>query len=554
MRTMNALTRNIGIVMLFFAVTIAVYATAVRGNFFVEWDDYKLIVENPILQEVSVRNIRTAFTAYDPELYIPLTFMSYHADRILGGGWNPSVTHGINLILHTLNALLVTWILSVLTGNRKASVIAGLLFAVHPLHTEAVMWASARKDVLSIFFFLLSWSSYLQFRRDDARPLRWYATAVFLLFLALLSKVVVVTLPIVLLMTDYLQRRRIDFSNIREKSPFFLLSFVFGVIALFGQRSGSSLYYEKFLIGCKAIFLYLGKLVVPMKFSILYPFTESISISNPGILFSVLGVILISILVFLFRNHRSLPFAWMFFTVTVLPTMSNFTKSDYYFHDVYVGSDRYAYIASIGVFFLLAGLISKVQGRLNAALYSVSALILAVFGYLSYQQSFLWKDTGVLFVNVIRHYPNSHLAHNNVGAILEKQGKYDLAVGQYRESLAIRPNERAYYNLAQLYVKAGRTEEARGMYLLTLEQNPGHTDAKVNLAALLIRSGSYDEAIVYLQKALEEEPKHEEAMFNLARAYELSGSRENALGWYRSLLQLTLEDQEIREKINALLR
>ncbi|MBM3231011.1 tetratricopeptide repeat protein [Candidatus Peregrinibacteria bacterium] len=551
---MNALTRNIGIVMLFFAVTIAVYATAVRGNFFVEWDDYKLIVENPILQEVSVRNIRTAFTAYDPELYIPLTFMSYHADRILGGGWNPSVTHGINLILHTLNALLVTWILSVLTGNRKASVIAGLLFAVHPLHTEAVMWASARKDVLSIFFFLLSWSSYLQFRRDDARPLRWYATAVFLLFLALLSKVVVVTLPIVLLMTDYLQRRRIDFSNIREKSPFFLLSFVFGVIALFGQRSGSSLYYEKFLIGCKAIFLYLGKLVVPMKFSILYPFTESISISNPGILFSVLGVILISILVFLFRNHRSLPFAWMFFTVTVLPTMSNFTKSDYYFHDVYVGSDRYAYIASIGVFFLLAGLISKVQGRLNAALYSVSALILAVFGYLSYQQSFLWKDTGVLFVNVIRHYPNSHLAHNNVGAILEKQGKYDLAVGQYRESLAIRPNERAYYNLAQLYVKAGRTEEARGMYLLTLEQNPGHTDAKVNLAALLIRSGSYDEAIVYLQKALEEEPKHEEAMFNLARAYELSGSRENALGWYRSLLQLTLEDQEIREKINALLR
>ena len=164
---------------LIIVLTLLVYGKSL-GNAFVRWDDSMLIYENPIVREISWKSLKAAFTTYDPELYIPLTFLSYQIDYAIGG-MHPFGFHLTNLVLHTLNAVLVFFLLQLLlSGNnpplplkgegrvrvagRGTAFLVALLWAIHPLNTEAVVWASARKDVLSTFFFLGSLCTYLKWR------------------------------------------------------------------------------------------------------------------------------------------------------------------------------------------------------------------------------------------------------------------------------------------------------------------------------------------------------------------------------------------------------
>src|SRR3989338_4850543 len=174
-----------------FAALFIVYGHSL-WNGFVNWDDGLLIYENPIVQEFSFRSIYTAFTSYDPELYIPLTLLSYQWNHVVGG-LNPFVYHLTNLILHAFNALFVAWIALLLGKNKWIAAVTGLIFALHPLHTEAVVWASSRKDVLAAFFALLSIGLYLLYQESGDR--RSYLGSLVMFLLALLSKVSVILLP-----------------------------------------------------------------------------------------------------------------------------------------------------------------------------------------------------------------------------------------------------------------------------------------------------------------------------------------------------------------------
>ena len=551
--------RNIMVVVAgFFLVTLAVYAASVRGNFFVDWDDYRLIVQNPILQELSVRNAARAFSSYDPELYIPLTFMSYHVDRLIGGGFVPQVTHGINLLLHTLNALLVAWVLGRLVRDRRAGIIAGLLFAVHPLNAEAVAWASARKDLLASFFFLFSWGCYLLMRDCDVKKRSsalWYALSLWTFFLALIAKIVAVPLPVILILTDFLQGRRFDRTMWTEKIPYFTFSFFAGIIGLLGKSGGSSLVYEKMLIGCRAIFLYLGKLLVPVKFSVLYPFTNEISFATPQLFFSVLGVFLLTKLAMqTIPRTRVIAVGWLFFLIMALPSMTNFTKSDYYKLDVYVGSDRYAYLPSIGIFLLLAAFVHIALEKRKKIVCAGTAIFLVLLGSLAHAQSLMWHDTGTLFVNVLQYYPNSHVAHNNVGAILEKKGYVDLAFAEYRKSIDVRPNERAYFNLGQIYLKRSDALNAKDMFEKALVENPNHVDSMARLGAIVLSEKQVDRAIELFTKALSIRADLPDVPFNLATAYEMKGDKTHAAEWYRRVLEKNPDDAEAKAKLKKLQR
>ncbi|MBI4129132.1 hypothetical protein HY464_00395, partial [Candidatus Peregrinibacteria bacterium] len=174
---------------LIIGLTFLVYGQSL-GNAFVRWDDSMLIYENPIVREISWKSLKAAFTTYDPELYIPLTFLSYQIDYAIGG-MHPFMFHLTNLVLHTLNAVLVFFLVTLLgipshargrnssnpspcplpwgEGNGGPHFVAfavATIWAIHPLNTEAVAWASARKDVLSTFFFLLSIILYLRYRNE----------------------------------------------------------------------------------------------------------------------------------------------------------------------------------------------------------------------------------------------------------------------------------------------------------------------------------------------------------------------------------------------------
>ncbi len=160
------------------ALLLAVYGSLVLHGNFVLWDDNNLITNNTHIQGLTFANIGYNFTHFDPELYIPLTFLTYQFDYAFGG-LDASFFHFTNLLLHTLNALLVTLLLYQLTKKRWIAVLCGLLFAVHPLNVEAVAWASARKDLLSTFFFFLSCFTYLRYRSEQSASSYWWSVVFF---------------------------------------------------------------------------------------------------------------------------------------------------------------------------------------------------------------------------------------------------------------------------------------------------------------------------------------------------------------------------------------
>jgi len=142
-----------------FLVALAIYAPSFRNGFAII-DDGLLIFENNLIRTISPRTLWVAFTSYDPELYIPLTLVSYQIDYLIGG-YHPLIYHCTNALLHAGSALFISAIFSLLGVEKRMAILSGIVFALHPLHVEAVAWAAARKDLLSSFFFLGSLFAYI---------------------------------------------------------------------------------------------------------------------------------------------------------------------------------------------------------------------------------------------------------------------------------------------------------------------------------------------------------------------------------------------------------
>ena len=600
----------LGLVSLFFVLTLSVYGASLQNDF-VRWDDGLLIYENNAVREMSLGSLKTAFTTYDPELYIPLTLLSYKVDYALGGR-NPFLYHLHNLVLHTLNAVLVTAVLFLFLRNKWLAILGGVLFAVHPLHTEAVVWASARKDLLSTFFFLSSLLTYLLYCRasstladarsaqhDTAGPLRQgsgqaptkkvlqlYITSLLLFFLGLLSKVMVLTLPVVLLLVDWKEGRKWDRKMLLEKVPYFVLSVLFGIVALYGKRevTSSATLVETLLMSFKSTVFYLQKLFLPTNLSVLYPYTEAIRISSPDFFLPLLVLLALGACpelcrrafpAFSFRYTRELLFGFLFFLITLLPTFVNFSKGgDYYF-----ASDRYAYLPSLGILFLLASVVERslfrpgryqeVRQRLRGA-GVLFGIVLLLFIGLTFRQSLVWADTMTLFEKAIAEYPNAYRARNNLanayrrqglldeaitefeaalsireqpktlsnlGAVYRRQGRMTDALKQYERALAIAPDDpEPHFGLGLVYAEQGKFDEALASYDRALALDPLYADVASNIGALLMQQGRVEEAIAEYRKAIAMDPYHIQARFNLAVALSKQGKFEEAMSEYEEVV------------------
>lgn len=585
-------------VLLLAAVTVGVYGTSLQ-NGFVEWDDGYLITENVHIRSMTPLSLRHIFTTYDPELYIPLTFLSYQLDHLLWG-LRPVGFHLTNLLLHTLNVILVFFLCGLLFkksrgGNAVLSpntyhltpLLVALLFAIHPLNTEAVAWASARKDLLSGFFFLLTLCAYLKWRErvtlspskgrhtlamfffDKLRmthgQYEWYLFSLFTFLLGLLAKVTVVVLPVLLLFIDWWQGRKIDRRAIVEKTPYILLSTVFGIIAILGKTrnvAGTSL-LENFLLGTKSIIFYLQKLLWPFHLSVLYPYTDPISFGNLDLLFPFFLTVSLIVLAWLARQTFPLfTFAVAWYVLLLLPSFVTFRKGDDIDLDLYFASDRYAYLPSIGILFLVISLGSAFcasarshrdeKWRQNVALGLASTSVI-FFGFLSFHQSHVWRNTEALFQNVIRSYPNAHIAHNNLGLFEQGRGHFSNAIDHYRKALAIRPTGRTYYNLGLTYIAQEEREKAMEANRMAIQINPHHARAHLNLGGLLLENRKTTEAIQELQAAISIDPELAPAHFNLGIAYERLGQLSLAEGAYTTALAHDPDDVETLVSLASLL-
>ncbi len=573
----------------FFAVGFLIYGWSLH-NSFVRWDDGMLIYENPAIRAINLSTLKWIFTHFDPELYIPLTFLSYQIDYLIGG-IDPFQFHLSNLVLHILNALLAAAILFALIRRKWIALLCGLVFLVHPLNTEAVEWASGRKDVLSTFFGLASIVTYF-FYLDKPTKKRWYITSVVLFLLGLLSKVMIVTFPVILMLLDIARGRKMDRAFFLDKIPYVALSAIFGAIGVLGKERllTTSTLSDKILMAFKSMLFYIEQYVWPVRFSLLYPYNGSITLSSVDFFLPmILMVALFASAILLFNRYRLFSAGILFYGITVAPTLLNFSKGEM---DLYFASDRYAYVPQIGLILSIAAIFIAVGEWLKRTFDAravdragviAGSVIILLLGLLAYRQSLVWTDTRTLFQNVIRLYPDaSYVAYNNLCNADRLAGNMERAEEECEKSLEIRKNPKTYSNLGAIYRKkkdyaaaiktyveaiafdaksayphfglgivyaeTGQYDKAEIEYLQANALKPDYRDVYINLGALYAIQGKYAQAVEQYEKALKIDSFHATALFNLAVAETELQKTDDAIRDYKRAIDA--EPSMIAAQIN----
>lgn len=427
------------------------------------WDDDKYVLDNPFIRGLSIENIRGMFTRPLAGNYAPLHILSYAFDYSLWG-LNAHGYHLFNVILHGLNACGAYTLIRMITGSGRMALISALLFAVHPVNVENVVWISERKTLLAGLFFFPAFISYLRFREKGAPGA--YVTSLFLYTFALLSKAAVVTLPFQLLAYEIL------FSRERRRwlpiVPFFILSAVASVVAIWAQISGEAV--DKNMLGsgilmetvcptmATVFWKYVGLLLWPSSLSAFYDTRLYHSFLDSPVLLSLAGLSLTAVVVF-WKGGDQARFWFLWFCIFLLPVSNIIPLPVFY-------ADRYLYLAEIGFFcFILASVAPALEKagalfRTSAALQkkilpSFCAVIILAYGYAAFQRMDVWRDGITFWEDTVRKSPGLYKPHLNLGAGYEVEGRFSEAEREYLAAYAIWPSKEVAWNLRVLRGKMG---------------------------------------------------------------------------------------------------
>ena len=349
--------------LLLVAGTLAVYNPVVV-NGFIDFDDSAYLLKNSHVQSgLSWDTVKWSLTTFHESNWHPLTWMSHALDCQIFH-LNPVGHHYTNVLLHAANAVLLFLLLWRATGSVGASLLVAALFAVHPVNVESVAWAAERKNVLSMFFFLLAIHAYDRYARTGRRSL--YLVLVFLFALGLMAKPQIVTLPFVLLLWDYWPLQRIgtgaDGSGslaastprsvmflIWEKLPLFVLAAADSVVTAIAQHKGKAVRsISEFSMSARlenavvSYVRYIGKAFWPSRLAPMYPRPEGL-LPVWQVVAAAALLLLLSALVLARRDRRYLVVGWLWFLGTLVPMIGLITVGDQ------AMADRYAYLPFIGL-------------------------------------------------------------------------------------------------------------------------------------------------------------------------------------------------------------
>jgi len=520
---------------LIFVIVFAVFLPSLK-NGFVNWDDDRYVNENTVIRSLSLNNIKDVFTSFYLGHYHPVTMLSFLFDYQLFK-LNSFAYHLNNLVLHLLNCWLVFWLFSMLTGNIPVSLLTAILFGIHPLQVESVAWISERKNVLYAFFFLGALIVYLRYFLSG-RKLKYYFLCLFLFILSLLSKSMAVILPLVLFLMDYLFRRKVDKDMLAEKIPFLVLSLIFGIIAIVGVHSSGSARQEStysllsiLSVASYGIVFYLSKIFLPFKLSCLYPYYGTGSIL---FLYSIITAVILTIGVIISSRHtRKVIFGSALFLCALLPALQFIPNGEI------AVADRYVYIASIGIFYILAEAVfwlfsnkTKYDYFKKALLLTTLILIACVLVSATRKRCRVWKNSLSLWSDVLNKYPDVATAYNSRGAEYLAKKEYSKAYADFIRALSIDQSYyEAYFNLGSLYSSQGNNNEAVKLINKTLQINPGYLPAYDLLATIYGLTGKHSEAISICKKVILIKHDHLRAYINLCSAYGDLGNFPEAIAF-----------------------
>ena len=504
------------------------------------WDDNKYVTGNIVLR--SLAGLRLIwFMPGATVQYYPLTFTTFWLEYHLWG-LDPLGYHLVNVLLHSLNAILF-WLILKRLGVPGAWLAAGI-FALHPVCVETVMWVTEHKNTLSGAFYLVSLLAALKFwlpvetslqpkpptsTGDPTKPFgdwRFYRLALAFYLCALWSKTAAVPLPAVILLLVWWKRGRIAWREARLILPFLAVGTAMGLITMQVEKHGGATgnewdlsLLERCLIAGKDFWFYLEKLFWPHPLTFVYPRWE-ISVSQASSWLPMLAAAIGLLGLWWKRNGWGRPMlvAMVYFGM-LLSLVFGFINV-YYFRYSFV-SDHFQYLASLGPFALaaagivwLADLFQRSMPWLKAAL--CTGLLLTL-GTLSWRQALVYQDIETLWTDTLQKNPNCWMAHNNLGNALFQKGNVDEAIAHFQKALQINPdNAEACCSLGNALLRMGSVDEAIAHFQKALQIKPDYAEAHNILGYALLKKGNADEAITHFQKALQINPDSVEAQNNLA--------------------------------------
>ena len=518
---------------LILAVTFAAYLPSLQ-NGFTNWDDPYYVTGNPAIRSLSWPAFKLIFSSSVLGQYHPLSVLSFAGDYRFFG-LDPRGYHTVNLALHLANTLLVFGVVRLLCGSLTAALAGSLLFGVHPLHVESVAWVAERKDLLCALFFFGALGAYLRHTRA-ARSGAWYVLALLLLAASLLAKPMGVTFPLVLYLCDYLLERPWGWRTHLEKLPFIALALLFVALTLSPpglprpEQLPLRFTVDNLFVAAYGLIFYLGKAIFPVRLSALYPYPETTAAPLPWrfLLAPVPAVLLGLAVLRSARVARIVPFGALFFTCTLLPVLA-----------VRIGphfaADRYFYLPSFGLCYLVGIGFSRLfdgaghSTRVRAAALAALAFATIAFSLLTWRQTRVWRDTLILWDDVIATYPEPSVAYLSRGLERFERGDAEGSVGDLTVYLRISPFEASAYKArGTALLKAGRGLEALGDFDRAVSLRPDYAEALNNRGALLAGRGELARAIDDFTRALNANPRYRMALVNRAKARETLGDSAGA--------------------------
>jgi tetratricopeptide (TPR) repeat protein len=562
-----------------------VYLPALRAGFV--WDDEQLLTRNPLLRTFS--GLVEIWSGGRTADYFPITNTLFWIELHLFG-LNPTGYHAVSIVFQAANALLLWLVLSRL--RIPGAWLAGLIFGIHPVHAESVAWISELKNLLAMFFALLS--IFCFFQGDEKNRFfsgrLAYVASLVLFSLALLSKTQVVFLPVALLLCAWWRSDHKTAASSRREIirtwPFFLMAAVFGLVTIWFQNRGIG--EEEIVTGSlarrlvnagMAVWWYAGKVFAPVRLMSIYPAWH---FDSPRLLewLPLAGLIVLVAVLWRRRNGgaRGAFFALSFFIAALLPVLG-FVRMAYLRSGTLV-ADHFQYFADASLISLFSAgvqVISRSARReIKIATVGLSVLLLGAMGSYTWRRAEVFRDEETLWHDNLSKNPDPWQAHVRLGQRLLREEKYADAAEHLERAVGLKPQLPENRNLLGLaYCRLNRFEEGISQYREALQEarlsaadKSGVATIRTNLANALTLTANnltdstslisgeamqrYEEAIREYEKALELEPQQPAIHRNLGMLLAKLGRYDEAVMHLRATLQIVPDEPAARETLDAI--
>src|SRR5438477_5164809 len=531
------------------------------GHDFVNYDDKVYVYGNSLVNAgLSLHGLSRAFVDTYTTNWHPLSIISHMIDcqfyDLKAGGH-----HFTNVLLHTIAAVLLFFWLRSITGRFWSSAFVTALFAIHPLRVESVAWIAERKDVLSAVFFFLTLGAYVRYTR--ARSFGRYLTMSILFACGLMSKPMLVTTPVVLLLLDYWPLDRGQRSAVSghkpesvtwrrlviEKLPLFGLSLgpAMVTLAMQVQSVGATAqlpFIWRFQNALVTYVTYIWQIFWPANLAVFYPHPDD-RLAWWQVALSAAFLIAITWIVFTLRRNRPyLLVGWLWYLIMLLPVIGI----------VEVGlqghADRYTYLPHVGLYIALTWLAADIAKLLllrKEILAALGAVIVVLLSACSWKQTTYWWNGETLWTRALSVTSDNDVALTNLGTLLMERGQLDGALSYFQKALAVRSgSEHRHYNLSlalihdstgNVLARKGRLNDAIDHFRQAIDLRPDFPDAHYNLGTALFQKEDLDGAITEWQATLSIHPYDAGAHTSLGNALVQKGLLREAADHYEKALQ-----------------